>query len=297
MTPKAPHAYPALPGDRNRRRSMLFALLTLVVSGIAQPLAESSDERSVGFVAGMQGSWISSRTETPLQPIDPVFAGEQIAPKTPPLEGSFISIALYDGTKATMRCRSADDCDPVYRVPQVNNPDSFLTRATEAIRQLYPTQIKKLVISASRGPSGSSPSEAVLKVKTNGVVDLAPALHAVAPGSYTAHLVAWPRQDDTQVAAISGALTWSSPVADWKPARHVSPGVYQLELTDASGDTVGPRVMVMVQTAAEYTKFREAFERFNQTTSLWNLEDDAGIMRLLRIGFLVALWRDPSLAE
>src|ERR1700682_5550586 len=137
MIPKVSQRFPLFPEHRNRRRVLLLTFWTVSVSVIVLPVARSSDEPSVGFIAAVQGPWISSRTGAPLRQVDPVFDGDQIAPKAPLSEGSFIAIALYDGTKATMRCRSASDCDAGYKVPHVNQPDSFLTRVTEAIRQLY----------------------------------------------------------------------------------------------------------------------------------------------------------------
>jgi hypothetical protein len=209
-------------------------------------------------------------------------------------EGNFISIALYDSTKKTLRCRSASDCDAGYKIPQVSKPDSFLTRVTEAIRQLYPTQVRKFVVVASRGASG--PLEAVLKVEKDGVADLAAALTAVKPGSYTAQLIPWPGQDGTQAVAISGALKWNRPVGDWKPSSPVAPGLYRLVLTDTNGATVGPKVMVLVQKSPEYKKFSQALERFDKTAAGWEVEDNEA-MRRLRIGLLMALWRNPGLAE
>jgi hypothetical protein len=223
-----------------------------------------------------------------------VFAGEQIAPKMPSLEGNFISIALTDGSKTTLRCRSNSDCEAGYKVPDIHKPDSFLSRVTQAIRQLYPTEVKKLAIAGSRSTAG--PSNAVLKVEKNGIPDFEPALVQVEPGLYTARLVPWP-QEGTEAAAISGVLDWRPPVAGWKATSRVAPGLYQLALNGVNGSRIGSRAMVIIQAVPEYNKFRQAFVRFNETTREWNDEGNEQGMRSLQAGFLIVLWRNPALAE
>jgi hypothetical protein len=301
MTPKTPPAFSVSRETRNRRRIVLLTLLSpavffLVQPVIAQPLVQSSNESPVGFIASVQGSWISSRTRASLGPVDPVFAGERIAPKMPSFAGDVILIALYDGTKTSLRCRSASDCDAAYQVPIVHKADSFLSRVTQAIRQLYPTQVNKFFIAASRGSSGPKPTEAVIKVEKDGVPDLGPALTSVEPGSYTAQLS--PMHDqDAESSVISGTLNWSPPAADWKSASPVTPGLYRLVLTDTKGGVVGSEAVVIIQARPEYKKFHQAFARFNQTAESWKAADNTQDIRGLRIGFLIALWRDPALAE
>jgi hypothetical protein len=283
--------------DRNRRKAVLLILLTLAVIFSVEPgRGQTSNASPVGFIASVQGSWISSRTGASLSPVDPVFVGERIASKTPAFAGDVILIALYDGTKTSLRCRSASDCDAAYQVPVVHKTDSFLSRVTQAIRQLYPTEVSKFLIAASRSASGPKPAEAILKVEKDGVPDLGPALASVEPGSYTAQLSPMTGQD-VAGPVISGTVNWSPPVAGWKSDSPVAPSLYQLVLTDTREGVVGSKAVVIIQAAPEYKKFRQALARFNQTTEGWKAADNVQDIRGLRIGFLIALWRDPELAE
>jgi hypothetical protein len=297
MTPKTPQAFSVSCENRNWRRMLLLIFLTLAVFFLVQPaITQTSNGSPVGFIASVQGSWVSSRTGASLGPVDPVFSGEKIAAKTPAFTGDTILIALYDGTKTSLRCRSASDCDAAYQVPVVHKADSFLSRVTQAIRQLYPTQVNKFLIAASRSASGPKPTEAVLKVEKDGVPDMGPALAPVEPGSYTAQLSLMTSQD-VEGPVISGTVNWSPPVAGWKSGSPVASGLYRLVLTDTNGGVVGSEAVVIIQAVPEYKKFRQAFARFNQTAEGWKAADNTQDIRGLRIGFLIALWRDPALAD
>jgi hypothetical protein len=243
----------------------------------------------------VRGFWISSKTGEPLHKIDLVFPGDRIAAKLPASEDNFISIALYDGTQTRLRCRSASDCDAGYTVPEVQKPDPFLARAARAVLQLYPTEVKKLVMAASRGPLG--PEESVVEVTENGMADLGPALTAVVPGVYKAQLFSWPGAEGAQATAASGSLEWNPPVAQWKTNTRILPGLYQLGLFDENGTMVGSKVTVVAQFGPQYAKFQQAFARLKITTSGWGAADNAEVIRQFRIGFLIALWRDATLAQ
>jgi hypothetical protein len=275
----------------------LMTSLVLAASVAAQkPKTAALDDNSAGFIVSVRGTWISSKTGQPLGASESVFTGNQITAKMPASQDSFISIALYDGqTTKNLKCRSASDCDPPYTVPSVRNPDGFLTRVFNAIWHLDPSELTKVVLAQSRGPGG--PEEAVLALGQNGIPDLGPALKPVAAGSYTAELFFWPDTDGAPAMAASGSLEWSGSRADWKPSGPVKPGLYQLAFANSRGQPQWLNVTVLVASAPNYGNFQRAFARWETTTNRWKSEENAEAVHSFRVGFLIALWRDPSLAE
>lgn len=150
------------------------------------------------------------------------------------------------------------------------------------------------MIVASRGSSRSD--EAVLRIGEDGTIDLSPALAPVGPGAYTADLFRWSDQGETESAAISGVLSWRSMVAEWKPNSAVPPGLYKLVLTNGSGGLRSSYAIVILQRDPEYRTFSLAFAQFTMSIGSREVEDTADLRRL-RIGFLIALWHNPALAD
>jgi hypothetical protein len=265
-------------------------LLVLALS-CGAACAQTGDAGSAGFVFNLHGAWTSQRTGKAIRDLDPVFPKEQISAGRPSADSS-LSISLYDGTPKTLRCRSVEDCDLPFIVPDTRpQPESLLARIAHALRALYPAEISRIQIPAVRG---AVLEEAVVRILPNGKVDLAPALSGVPAGVYTVEFQPW-QADGAASQPLAMHVEWRMSRALMTGDGQVAAGLYQLTLLAPNSESLG-RAMILAASEANYPKLHEAFQRIRTLTGNWVPSSGEAAVRQFRAEYLIALERDPNLA-
>ena len=141
---------------------------------------------------------------------------------------------------------------------------------------------------------GSGPREAVLSL-TGSSVDFAPMLAEVRAGRYGVELRPWTASGPSAESA-SLEVVWRRPQALVSSGIPPTPGLYQLTLTDRAANTIGGALVLLVADT-NYAAADRAFERAQGLSEKWVETVGEAAVRRFRIESLMALARDPGIAE
>jgi hypothetical protein len=267
-------------------------IAALVTFSAAQAFAQCvANAQESGFAFEVDGDWLRG-TGTRLARFDRLCAGDEIKSLSSPERAGSVTIALYDGTADRVMCNPQQGCRP-YRVKdvQIHKEDGLLQRLKNAWARLDPREVD---IVAVPGVRGSGPREAVV-AEASGSVDLAPALANVRPGRYSVEFHPWTKTG-LGAQATTLEVSWRRPTAAVISGTALSPGLYQMAISDRTGTALGGSLVLLLPDA-DFAAASSAFDRVRALAEKW--EDTAGetAARRLQVEALLAIARDSSVVK
>jgi hypothetical protein len=199
-----------------------------------------------GWVVAVDGKW--SRNGQDLRLYAPVFVNDKLEAASGTIE-----VALKDGQSPHRYHCDKSPC--AFTIPSFRpGPDSLLSRLGHAFDQLASHRETMPVSAISRG--SEKLRQAVLPWD-NGRLDLADAVKSIDGGTYTVTL----RPVDTAPSQkrVKATLQWNPPGATVADFPALAPGIYEVSMASAEGDSEGT-VAVLVAGAADYPAKRRKFE-------------------------------------
>jgi hypothetical protein len=270
---------------------LLFFISTVTAKANSQ--VATAEDAAVGFVYGVRGNWMSSRTNKPLHDFEAVFAGDKIRIGRKPTIGDFIGLGFYDSTTRSLRCQSRVICDSL-TVPPIQKQDGWLERVVKSIRQLHPTMTRQIVPTGVR--SGQEPREAVVALVPDGILDLGMSLGSMSPGNYRVNFAPISNPSAFADHAAAKTIGVTSELRTEAMDRPLTPGMYELVLSNEAGERLG-KAAILAVAPSQYESFKTSFDHLKRAIMAGSENSEpAAIKQFLRT-CLFALSRQPSLTD
>ena len=225
------------------RASAGAVLCSLVCVVLAVPSMAPSAEPAqkptsdlIGIVDRISGRWSITHDDRPLRVRSPIYAGDTIATR----DQASASITVYlvaAGKPWSVSCSNETPCKATYK-PASQTSSGLWAFVTSFV---VSEGLLDRILPAARSASTGGPTHALVN-RSEGTVDLTPALEHLPPGSYTVSLK--PITDTGSEATGREASVRVGDNANTTVGT-LEAGLYRLRVADQSGEAVGLPVVVL----------------------------------------------------
>ena len=248
------------------QRLVLVVLALGATAGVAFAAQEADD---LGYVSHVEGTWLVAGDT--VSPYRSIHRGDSLTAIMDSEVTPSLAVVLMTGQRVRFLCDVPEDCSgplvPADSLRETSALDHF-SRIVKAVVSLFEKKKPDMVSTVSRG--GPTIPEAVVP-REGDLLNLEPLLRGHSPGRYRLTIHPLEERDGTDGSrGLSAVLEWDPEQQTHIPAPGVEPGLYRIEVSEATG-LFGPKAMawMLVAEAGEYEELRDKFAQAVEIAGGW----------------------------